>query len=94
MQALFGDVLPDDVLARSSKASFDGAFWNDSSRAFASGWDGRGVDQALVDVDALREEWASESPDPRSFTLAQSVWLAVHGGSGNGLEQAGHPVRQ
>jgi asparagine synthetase B (glutamine-hydrolysing) len=91
MQALFRDVLPDDVLARSTKASFDGAFWNAASRAFAAQWDGSGVDPELVDTDALREEWASESPDARSFTLAQSAWLA---GSGNGVEQAGHPLRQ
>jgi asparagine synthase (glutamine-hydrolysing) len=90
MQALFRDVLPEDVLARPTKASFDGAFWNAASRAFAARWDGSGVDPELVDADALRDEWRSEAPDPRSFTLAQSAWLA----SGNGVEQAVHPVRQ
>jgi asparagine synthase (glutamine-hydrolysing) len=94
MQTLFGEVLPDDVLARSTKASFDAAFWNAASRAFAAEWDGSGVDPELVDIDALRREWASESPDPRSFTLAQSAWLAVHGASGDRVEQAGHPLRQ
>jgi asparagine synthetase B (glutamine-hydrolysing) len=76
MRSLFGDLLPGAVIERQTKASFDGAFWNDSSRAFASEWDGSGVDTELVDVEALRTEWLSASPDARSYTLAQSVWLA------------------
>jgi len=94
MQTLFRDVLPEDVFARSTKASFDAAFWNAASRAFAAAWDGSGVDPDLVDTDALRNEWASESPDPRSFTLAQSAWLAVQGDLSKNLEQASHPVGQ
>jgi asparagine synthase (glutamine-hydrolysing) len=76
MRALFGDLLPAGVIGRRTKASFDGAFWNEPSRAFAAEWDGTGVDTALVDVDALRAEWLSESPDARSYTLAQALWLA------------------
>jgi asparagine synthetase B (glutamine-hydrolysing) len=76
MRSLFGDLLPEAVIERRTKASFDGAFWNDASRAFASEWDGSGVDTELVDVEALRTEWLSSSPDARSYTLAQSVWLA------------------
>lgn len=94
MQTLFEGVLADDVLARSSKASFDAAFWNESSRAFAADWDGRGVDPDLVDAEALKSEWMSGSPDPRTFTLVQSAWLAVHGTSGHGIEQAGDRLRQ
>jgi asparagine synthase (glutamine-hydrolysing) len=88
MTHLFGDVLPPDVLARRTKASFDGAFWNEPSRAFARDWDGSGVDDDVVDAEALRGEWAKDSPDPRSFTLAQSVWLRTRGASGDGVEQA------
>jgi asparagine synthetase B (glutamine-hydrolysing) len=76
MSILVGDLLPLQVVERRTKASFDGAFWNETSRAFAVGWDGSGVDSGLIDVEALREEWLSESPDPRSYTLAQSVWMA------------------
>jgi asparagine synthetase B (glutamine-hydrolysing) len=91
MQTLFDGVLADDVLARSSKASFDAAFWNESSRAFAASWDGRGVDPDLVDTEALKAEWMSDAPDPRTFTLAQSAWLAA---SAHGVEQAGDRLRQ
>ena len=62
MRSLFGDVLPDAVLERSTKAFFDGAFWNAPSRAFVSEWDGSGVDLDVVDPDALRLEWSSRSP--------------------------------
>jgi asparagine synthase (glutamine-hydrolysing) len=76
MRLLFGDLLPDDVLARTTKSSFDEAFWSGWSRALATDWTGAGADPELVDVEALREEWASPGPDPRSFTLAQAAWLA------------------
>ena len=76
MRLLFGDLLPDDVLARTTKSSFDEAFWSDWSRALAADWSGAGADRELVDVEALREEWSSPDPDPRSFTLVQAAWLA------------------
>lgn len=79
MRFLFGDLLPDDVLARTTKSVFDEAFWSDSSRTFAADWNGAGADPELVDVEALRREWASPEPDPRSFTLLQAAWLATHG---------------
>ena len=87
MTSLFGDLLPEDVLDRRTKASFDGAFWNEPSRAFARRWDGSGVDDDVVDVDALRAEWSKESPDPRTYTLAQSVWLRTRAASADDLEQ-------
>ena len=33
------------------------------------------VDPAIVDIDRLRAEWASETPEAHTFTLLQSVWL-------------------
>src|SRR5262249_52913450 len=76
MRALFGHVLPDDLVVRASKSSFDDIFWTEHARALAQSWDGRHVDPAYVDADALRLEWRRERPDPRSYLLAQSVWLA------------------
>lgn len=75
MRLLVGDLLPDDVLARDSKASFDQAFWNRHSRSLVGAWNGDGIDESLVDVDALRELWRSGEPNARSFTLLQSIWL-------------------
>jgi asparagine synthase (glutamine-hydrolysing) len=76
MRRLFGSLLPDEVLARTTKSGFDQAFWGEPSRAFAADWDGEGVNPELVDADALRREWALPDPDPRSFLLLQAAWLA------------------
>ena len=84
MQSIFGEILPDEILARETKASFDGAFWHRHSRAFAASWNGEGADPALVDADALRAEWAREQPDARTFTLLQAAWLQRASG---GLER-------
>jgi asparagine synthase (glutamine-hydrolysing) len=90
MDVLFGRLLPPDVLDRSTKAHFDEAFWRAPSREFAARWDGGGVDGSIVDVEALRREWASERPLAQSFLLLQSAWLAEEArrSGAQGVEQA------
>lgn len=88
MRAIFGDLLPEQVITRSSKTGFDDAFWNEPSRAFAASWNGEDVDLELVDAEGLAREWASLHPDPRSFLVLQSVWLAGEKRSADRLEQA------
>ncbi|HEX2505576.1 MAG TPA: asparagine synthase-related protein [Gaiellaceae bacterium] len=75
-RALVGDVLPDEILARRTKSSFDEAFFARHSRAFVLSWDGTGVDNFPVDPDALAAEWRSGRPDARSLLLLQAAWLA------------------
>lgn len=75
MRMLFSDLLPDDVLARRSKARLDGPFWNRHSRAFVAAWTGEGVDHRLVDPHALRAMWCADVPDAHTSTLLQSAWL-------------------
>ena len=89
MDAIFGDVLPADVRSRRSKASFDGAFWHEHSRELVGRWAGEGVDPSLVDVERLRAQWESGAPDPRTYTLLQSVKLALDlpASAGERLEQ-------
>jgi asparagine synthase (glutamine-hydrolysing) len=77
LEPIAGELLPSGLLARGSKASFDGAFWASHARAFAAAWNGDGVDPACVDVAALRAEWARSRPDPHSFALLQQAWLAA-----------------
>lgn len=84
MQTLFDGLLPQEVLQRSSKALFGGAFWNRSSHAFVREWSGGGLDPRWVDVDELRRVWnwdqaAPERPDFRSASLLQTAWLATRG---------------
>ena len=76
MSQLARDLLPADILARNSKASFNRIFFGEESRAFAAGWSGRGIDETLVDPEALRNEWLSDVPDHRTSLLLQSAWLA------------------
>jgi asparagine synthetase B (glutamine-hydrolysing) len=87
MHMLVGDLLPEELVLRPTKASFDEAFWHESSRAFTASWTGGGVDHQLVDTEALKAIWTSEEPDARTFTLLQAAWLASTAGE---LEQPVH----
>jgi diadenosine tetraphosphatase ApaH/serine/threonine PP2A family protein phosphatase len=92
MRLVFGELLPDEVLARTTKSSFDQAFWSEPSKAFVADWRDEGADPSFVDVEALRREWTSAEPDPRSFTQLQAAWLAskagANGSAGKRVEQA------
>lgn len=77
LRALFGGLLPDALIARADKASFEAVFCNRHDRAFARGWDGRGIPGDLVDAEVLRAHWLSDSPRCLSLTLMQSAWLAT-----------------
>jgi asparagine synthase (glutamine-hydrolysing) len=79
MRALFADVLPAAVIERRPKAEFGRALWRERARAFAAGWDGDGVDAAMVDAGALRAAWAAENPWFASITPLHTAWLAAHG---------------
>ena len=82
MRAVFPEVLPDDVLARGTKANFTTAYWSGHSRVFARDWDGSGVDPELVDLEQLRAVWCSELPTYGSATLLHAAWLATELGEG------------
>lgn len=76
MRGLFTDLLPEAVLSRESKAVFTHAFLHRHSRAFASQWDGSGVDPGLVDPDALRSIWTHpEREHHLTSSLFQLAWL-------------------
>ncbi|MEA2126349.1 MAG: hypothetical protein QOI80_3131, partial [Solirubrobacteraceae bacterium] len=77
--ALFGDLVPEMVRLRPTKATFGGPGWGPGAREFAEAWDGTGVDTAFVDPDRLREMWLSPSPDARSATALHHAWLATTG---------------
>lgn len=76
MRHLFHDLLPDEVLARRTKAAFNGGVVRDGTRAFVEAWDGSGVDESLVDAPRLREAWRRPSVSALSWTLLQTAWLA------------------
>ncbi len=76
LRDLFPGWLPQALVARREKASFDEVFVAAHARAFARDWDGGGVPRDLVDVGALREHWRSDEPSCLSLTLMQAAWLA------------------
>ena len=79
MRKLFGGLLPDAVLTRRSKASFDHIDRPELRLKLVERWSGEGVDPALVDLDVLRAVWSAPESDPSSASLLQSAWLALDG---------------
>lgn len=78
VRELFGELLPPQLLARRTKARFEGAFWRRYSREVAAAWDGEAADPALVDRAALRSLWAGPEPDAHTYLLLQAAWLERH----------------
>ena len=95
LRALFPGVLPNEVLSRTTKASFSFVYWGRRSRQFSEEWTGRGIPNDLADESALREAWSADVPDARAAMLLQAAWLAstlncdfpdvyAHGADGRG----------
>jgi asparagine synthase len=78
MTALFSGVLPGPWLSRTSKATFGGIFWGPASRKFAEEWDGSGLSEDIVDVDALRRAWLASVPVFGSALPLHAAWLFDH----------------
>jgi asparagine synthase (glutamine-hydrolysing) len=79
MRALFSETLPDELLARPTKAYFDQIFWGPRCREFVREWDGVIGDpqiDELIDPDRLRSNWLQDRPDFRSALLLQAARLA------------------
>jgi asparagine synthetase B (glutamine-hydrolysing) len=86
MRRLFRGLLPDEVLARRGKASFDEVFFSTHARGFAARWDGGGLPSELIDPALLQAHWLAPDPLAQSFLLLQATWLAGEG-SARGVEQ-------
>jgi asparagine synthase (glutamine-hydrolysing) len=84
MHALFGDLLPKEVIERPTKALFTDAFWGEATREFTLGWNGEGIDPAIVDAEGLKTTWRQEPPETRTAPLLHWIWLTA---SGEGVQQ-------
>ena len=84
MRMLLSDLLPDEVLSRSSKAGFNASFFHRHSREFVARWDGSGVDRDLVDPVRLRATWTGPRPSNGAASLLQATWLATEGSVSDG----------
>ncbi len=76
---LGADLLPDAILARRTKARFNAAAWGADEQEFARGWTGGAFSPELIDEDALRREWLSDSPHPITYLLQHVAWLHAQG---------------
>jgi asparagine synthetase B (glutamine-hydrolysing) len=77
MRAVFSGLVPDEILARRSKAEFSEAFFARHTRRFAAEWDGRiGAGGELLDSEALRRVWRMRQPHFLSAMALQAAWLA------------------
>lgn len=76
---LVGDLLPDEVLRRTSKASFNSTRWGPEERAFARDWDGEGLDPDWIDADELRAAWLAPDPHAAADFLLHVAWAHAHG---------------
>lgn len=85
MDALFGDLLPDELIGRPTKASFNEVLWHRHTRSFVAGLDEEALERGLaaleldeiVDPRALASHWAGPAPLANSFLLLQACWLAL-----------------
>ncbi len=79
MRAVFGDKLPESVIARRGKAEFSGPLFGPHTKRFAAVWDGRaGEASHLLDNEALRNAWRSERPNFLSAMALQAAWIATN----------------
>jgi hypothetical protein len=78
LRRLVGDLLPDDVLARTSKGDYTRCYMGHPTREFAARWSGDGVDHELVDADELKRLWVSQTPIAPTTSLLQAAWLATN----------------
>jgi hypothetical protein len=70
-----GGLLPADVFAKRAGSDLTPLFFSDASREFDAQWSGAGLDESVVDTEALRRTWLSDTPDVRSACLLQYAWL-------------------
>ncbi|MGD9751179.1 MAG: asparagine synthase-related protein [Acidimicrobiia bacterium] len=75
LEAVFAEVLPLELLRRSTKAHFNNAYFGVHSRTFTESWDGSGIEDMPVCLDALRAEWAKPMPSAASYLLLHHAYL-------------------
>lgn len=74
--SLARDAVPAVVWQARRKARFGEVFLGEHARALAQGWDGAGLDPAVVDLDALARLWSRWPVPPGTAGLLQQVLLA------------------
>ena len=77
MHALFGDLLPEPVIHRRSKAEFSEPLFGNATKRFAAAWNGdAGPVSDLVRPQVLRDLWQARQPHGMSAMVLQAAWIA------------------
>lgn len=79
MRQLFDEVLPEPILARSSKSFFNASRFGAGERDFARRWNGQGLDVQHIDPDVLRRTWLTAELIGRSDIALMAAWMASEG---------------
>jgi asparagine synthetase B (glutamine-hydrolysing) len=101
VKTLFGEALPPECVARRNKAHFREVIWQSHTRAAISpSRIGQTIEaladgyfDGLVDLGALRREWAGPEPNSRTALLLQRAWLVLNNDGEGGQAQAWAPRR-
>jgi hypothetical protein len=76
LERLCERLVPRELMIPRPVPSLTATFFADATRQFAAGWDGAGLDESIVDPEALRRTWLSDRPDTRTGCLLQYAWLS------------------
>jgi asparagine synthase (glutamine-hydrolysing) len=90
MRHLASDLLPEDVLTRTTKAVFGALVWGPEFRRFVSAWSPDDLDPhlgGLVDPVSLHAAWSEARPLFPSMLLAQHAWLRSRSAAGGFLHE-------
>jgi asparagine synthase (glutamine-hydrolysing) len=85
MRLVFGPLLPDAIMRRTTKATFNEANFREHSRDFVERWEGGGLNDDLVDTAELARLWREPRVNGATFGLLQAAWLATEGASRAGM---------
>ena len=89
MVHLADDLLPADVLRRTSKAAFGGLIWGPGFRDLVASWQPGTLPAELarlVDVERLAAEFAEDQPRYTAMMLAEAAWLGSVGRTHEGQQ--------
>jgi asparagine synthase (glutamine-hydrolysing) len=73
--ALFGDLLPEEVVSRPTKAAFTDPLWTAGAKSFAERWSPVDLVGDLVDGARLKDHWMGPDRNLLSTTLLQLAWI-------------------
>ncbi len=76
LRLIAGDAFPAAATERRPKADFLEVFLRAPTREFVQSWDGRGADESVVDVRALRQIWSRWPIPGATAALVQHLWLS------------------